>query len=369
LTALQQTFITLRRRPGRALLTALGSALGIATIVALLAVSDGARYTAGQLVHLGRSDLGLFQADAADPTTSVLPQSLVSRLRRTPGVADATPLQLLVEDIAGDPSAIAFGADPGSFLTRRMVFAAGRMFRAPTEVVVGDRLAARRHLHPGQDLTVAHHPLRIVGVYHLGVAFQDQGAFLPLATAQALTGHPGEATSIVVRLTPGTSAATAKRGIAARFPGLTGIADADEALRAGANGDLIEKMTLVIAVLALVIGGIGVMNTMLLSVSERRTEFALLAAVGWSGPQVASLVLAEGLVVSLIGAGLGLMIGTVGAGLLVDALGAKAFVSPDVTAWDLGRALLVGMLIGIVGGLYPAWRAARLSPAGVLAAR
>ena len=56
------------------------------------------------------------------------------------------------------------------------------------------------------------------------------------------------------------------------------IADADEALRAGANGQLIANMTLVIVVLALLIGGIGVMNTMLMSVIERRTEFALLSA-------------------------------------------------------------------------------------------
>jgi putative ABC transport system permease protein len=118
-----------------------------------------------------------------------------------------------------------------------------------------------------------------------------------------------------------------------------------------------------------VIGGIGVMNTMLMSVIERRTEFALLSAVGWSGAQVAGLVLTEGLVVSLLGAAIGLLIGTIGAGLLVDALGAQGLVAPDVTAWDLGRALLVGILIGVLGGLYPAWRAARLSPARVLAQR
>jgi putative ABC transport system permease protein len=66
---------------------------------------------------------------------------------------------------------------------------------------------------------------------------------------------------------------------------------------------------------------------------------------------------------------MGLVIGTVGAELLVRALGAQAFVAPDVTAWDLGRGLLVGVVIGVVGGLYPAWRAAHVSPARVLAQR
>ena len=72
MTALTQTLASLRHRPGRAFLTALGSALGIGTIVALLAVSAGATQTAGNFIRLGPGELGLFQKDASDPTTSVL---------------------------------------------------------------------------------------------------------------------------------------------------------------------------------------------------------------------------------------------------------------------------------------------------------
>jgi putative ABC transport system permease protein len=367
MSTLTQTLSSLRHRPGRAFLTALGTALGIATIVALLAVSDGASRTAGQFVHLGRSDLGLFQKDAADPTTSVLPESLVAALRRSPGIADAIPLALLVEEIHQDPGAIVFGANAGSFLTDRMVFTAGRMFRSPDEIVVGDELAPQLHLRVGDTLKVVGRSMRVVGIYHIGVAFQDQGAFIPLATAQAITGHYDEATTIVIKLDTGTRPAAATRMIAERFPGILVISDADEATRAGANGQLIAKVTLVIAVLALLIGGIGVMNTMLMSVIERRSEFALLSAIGWNGGQVAGLVLTEGVIVSLLGAAIGLVIGTLGAQLLVQALGASGLVAPDVTAWDLGRGLLVGVLIGVLGGLYPAWRAAHVSPARVLA--
>jgi putative ABC transport system permease protein len=364
---LTQTLTSLRHRPGRAFLTGLGTALGIGTIVALLAVSAGATQTAGAFVHLGRSDLGLFQQDAADPTTSVLSTSLIGALRREPSVADAMGLQLLVSDIAKSPSAVVFGAEPNSFETQRMVFSAGRMYSAPDQIVVGDELAPQLHAHVGGIVTVAHRRLHVVGIYHIGVSDQDSGAFVPLATAQAISGHLGEVTSIVVKLAVGTRPATAQRMIAKRFPGLMVIADADEALRAGANGQLIAHMTLVIVVLALLIGGIGVMNTMLMSVIERRTEFALLSAVGWSGPQVATLVLTEGMIVSILGAAVGVVIGTIGAQLLVHVLDAQAFVSPDVTAWVLGRALLIGILIGVLGGLYPAWRAAHLSPARALA--
>ena len=98
MTGLVPALAAVRRRPGRTLLTSLGTAIGIATIVALLAVSAGAQSSAGKFFELGASDLGLFQRDAADPTTSVLPISLVSTLDHTSGIAAATPLILLVED-------------------------------------------------------------------------------------------------------------------------------------------------------------------------------------------------------------------------------------------------------------------------------
>jgi putative ABC transport system permease protein len=367
LSGLGQTLTSMRRRPARTLLTALGTALGVATIVALLAVAGGAKHSAGELVQLGASDLGLFQKDAADPTTSILSTGLIPKLRRTPGIAQATPLVLLVNDVRTAPAAIVFGADGNGFLAQRLVFSSGRMYRSSREIVVGDELAKQLHITPGESLTVARRTLGVVGIYHIGVAYQDSGAFIPLATAQSISGRQGEATTIPIKLDPGTRPASAKRTIAARFPGILIIADAEEATRAGANGQLISQAALVIAVLALAIGGIGVMNTMLMAVIERRSEFALLSAVGWSGPQVASRVLSESTLTTILGAAIGLIIGILGAHFLVDALGAQTFIAPHVTAWDLGRALLVGVLIGVLGGLYPAWRAAHVSPAHVLA--
>ena len=77
-------------------MTAAGIAVGVAAIVALLALSAGLNRTAGQLVHLGRADLGLFQRDAGDPTSSVLPLALLPRVKAQPEIVDATPLQLVV---------------------------------------------------------------------------------------------------------------------------------------------------------------------------------------------------------------------------------------------------------------------------------
>ena len=87
-----------------------------------------------------------------------------------------------------------------------------------------------------------------------------------------------------------------------------------------------------------------------------------LSTVGWSPTRVASLIFGEGVAVSVLGAAVGLFVGVIGGGLLVRALGVSSYVSPTITAWGLGRGLLVGVAIGVLGGIYPAWRVTRMTP-------
>lgn len=355
----------LLRRPGRTLLTALGVAVGVATIVALLALTQGLRDTAAGLVHLGGGDLGVFQSNVSDPTASVLPASLVTRLGDQPYVARATPLVLLVSAVTQDPAAIVFGAQTNGFFAQRLIIESGQPLRAGA-AVVGDRLAAELHLHPGSRLAVDHHPLLVAGIYHSGVLFEDQGAVTDLATAQAINGHAAEETDVVVQLAAGTTLSAARADITRNFPGTQAIADADDAARSGANNVLISKAILAIVVIALIVGGIGVTNTASFSVLERRSEFGLLAAVGWSSLRVALLVLGEGIGTSLLGAMIGLVLGVAGSAVLVQALGIGGYISPSITAWALAEGLLVGVAIGVFGGIYPAWRVTRMRPARAL---
>ena len=353
----------LLRRPARTIFTAGGIAVGVATIVALLSFTQGLRNTAAGFVHLGGSDLGVFQANVSDPTASILPESIVGRLAARPDISRATPLLLIVEAVAHDPAAVVFGADPRGFFARGLVVVAGGNVGSPEgEILVGDRLAEHLHLRPGGVLAVRGHPYRIAGIYHSGILFEDSGAVLGLSQARALTARPGEETDVVVELAPGTRAADAASAIERSFPGTQVITDPQQALRAGANGTLISKAILVIVVIALIVGTISVANTMAMSIMERQGELALLSTVGWSPLRVASLILGEGVAVSTLGAALGLLAGVIGGGLLVGALGVSAYVSPSVTAWGLGRGLLVGVAIGVLGGIYPAWRVTRMTP-------
>src|SRR5919201_2704581 len=143
----------LRRRASRTLPTSMGIAVGVATIVALISVTAGLKRTAGDLVHLGQADVGVFQKGAADPTASVLPTSLAARLEKRPDVSAATPLLLLIESIKSQPQAVVFGADPQGFFTPRLGFDSGGPAGAG-EVAVGDQLARSMHLHVGDPVTI-----------------------------------------------------------------------------------------------------------------------------------------------------------------------------------------------------------------------
>ncbi len=346
----------LGRRTARTALTAAGISVGVAAVVALLALSTGLNQTAGQLVHLGRADLGLFQEGAADPTSSVLPLSLLPRIRSQPEVRDATPIQLVIGAVPQQPAAVVLGLDPRGFVARLLVYTRGHAATGG-QVAVGDVLAQQMRLAPGSTLRLAGHRFTVAGIFHSGISEEDSGVIAVLSDAQRLAGRtPDEATTFAVRISPRTTASKATAQLGRRFPNLLMISDPSEAVRAGTNSQLISNAVLLIVVLALIIGALAVANTMLAAILERRRELALLSTIGWSGRQLGALVLGEAVAVSVIGTAAGLVLGVLASKLLPGALGLSVLISPDLTAWVFGRAVLIGIMIGIAGALYPIWR-------------
>lgn len=356
-----------QRRKARTFLTAAGIAVGVGAVVALLALSAGLNNTAAEFVHLGRADLGLFQRDAGDPTSSVLPLSLLGRLERQPEVAQATAIQLVIGAVPGQPQAIVLGLDPNGFAARQLVITSGTSASAG-RVLVGDQLAAQAGLHPGETLRLGSRHFQIAAIYHSGLSYEDGGVITTLGDAQALAGRsPQEVTTFAVKLKPQAPLAKAERELTHTFPGLLPISDPGEAVRAGSSTVLITKAVLLMAVLALLIGALAVANTMQAALLERRRELALLSAIGWSGPQLGALVLGEALAVSMLGTSAGLVLGLAASKLLPGALGLTGFISPALTAWGFGRAVLIGVLIATLGAIYPIWRVTRTRPAAALA--
>lgn len=342
----------LLRRPARTALTAAGVALGVGLIVAMLAIAAGEQRTAQQLIHIGRADFGLFQSDVSDVTRSKLPDSLVGRVAHAPGVAMAARIKLYAT-----AKLLYVGLAPNEFVARRLVIVRGRPLRNGDVALVGDRSSVR----DARTLVLRRHRFPVIGVYHSGDAFIDAGAVLPLAALERLT-TPHEVTSIGVIAVPRLPPKVLARRLERRFPGTTAVVEPGQAVKVDTTSRLIIDFGWVISALALIVGGIGVTNTMALSVFERVREIGILRAVGWPSRRIASMIVTEAILIGLVAVALGFGLGILAAELFssqsdVSQLVAPAF-SVGVVLWGLAFALGVALL----GAIYPTWRAISLSP-------
>jgi putative ABC transport system permease protein len=351
----------LLRRWGRTVLAALGVAVGVTTIVALLGLTGGLSRSAGDLANLGRADFGVFQAGLADLTASSLPGSVTARIAGLPGVAAASPIQIVPHAIPADSSILTFGSQPESFLTRRLVLVSGTRAQG-NQAMVGIGAAQRLHVRAGGSMMIDGMQVPVAAIYRSGISLEDGGVVLPLALSQRLSSRPGEVSMVAVSISPGYRERDVEHAVQRAVTGTLALGDPAEVARVDTNSRVINEASIVIAVLALLLGAVVVTNTMAMAVIERRGEFGVLAAVGWSRGRIARLILGESVAISLVGAIVGIGLGVLASELLVGALAAAAFVSPNITAWVLGRGLLVGVALGVLAAVFSMWQVMRVPP-------
>jgi putative ABC transport system permease protein len=347
----------LMRRPMRTLLTSAGVAIGVGLIVALLSISAGAEQTAGDLIHIGRADFGLFQSGVSDATRSLLPVGLEQRVARDPGVAKTARIFLLVTTVQGQQSSLVFGLEPGEFPAQRLTLLEGDRSGA----LVGDTGAKQFHVRPGSTVDVNGRRFRVSGIFHSGDRFEDQGVVLPLPAVQALAKRPGEVTTIAVTVKLGQT----PQAVASRLEktyGISAIVEPGQAVKVDTSSRLIIDVGWVISALALIVGGIGVMNTMAMSVFERIREIGILRAVGWPGRRIAALIVSEAIGISLVALAMGLVLGLLAAHFFTAQTGLSTLVSPKFTPGVFAWGLAFALGVGLVGAIYPTWRALHLSP-------
>jgi putative ABC transport system permease protein len=347
----------LLRRPVRTLLTSAGVAIGVGLIVALLSISAGVKQTAADLIHIGRSDFGLFQSGVSDATRSLLPVELEAKVRGNPGVADTAQVFLFVTTVQGRSSSLVIGLAPDEFASQRLTLLGGNRSGA----LVGDEGAKALGVRLGSTLTVAGRAFRVSGIFHSGNRFEDGGVVLPLQAVQALAKRPGEVTSIGVTVKLGYRPQAVASELEREY-GITAIVEPGQAVKVDTSSRLVIDVGWVISVLALIVGGIGVTNTMAMSVFERVREIGILRAVGWRGRRIAALIVSEAIGIALVALALGLALGYLAANLFTTRSGLSSLVSPRFTAGVFAWGLAFALGVGLVGAVYPAWRALRLSP-------
>jgi putative ABC transport system permease protein len=343
----------LRRRAARTALTAVGVGLGVGLIIALLAITNGVHRTAGDLMHVGRADFGLYQSDVSDFTRSLLPESLAAEVARQPGVQAAANVKLLV--VGGT---LVFGLDLREFPYKRLVVVAGKR----SAVMAGDHSGK----HVGQTVQLGARTFTIGGVYHSGDRFEDLGLVLPLHVVEALAQRPKEVTSIGVTVKLGHNVKSVAARLEQRFPGIASVTEPGQAIKVDTSSRLILTTGWIVSVLALIVGGIAVTNTMAMSVFERTREIGILRAIGWPARRVGALIVSEALAICLLALAVGCGLGVVAANVFVAHTDLSGLISPAYSVSTFAWGLAFALGVGVIGALYPTWRAVSLEPVAAL---
>ncbi len=351
------------RQKVRSLLAVAGISLGIATIIALGAIADGMEHNLIATLRSGKADFSIGQAHAPMIVLSSVPEARLYEIARWPGVKQAVGALVTFASFPGNPYFLTIGIEPNAFELGGVTLLEGRAFSAEDEVLLGKIAASTLGIKPGDAVEIDLKKFRVVGVYETGNLLEDGGALLPLRTLQKLKSRSSELTVILVRVGEGFSVEEVMARVEREYAGsLITLRSAEEFNKNYQSLSLVRAGSWLISLLALVIGGIGVMNTMIMSVFERTREIGILRAVGWRRGRVLQMILGESLSLGVLAACVGTLIGWGAARAVTLLPQARGLISP-VYAPDLfAQAVVIALVVGLIGGLYPTYRAAKISP-------
>ncbi|MEX1205218.1 MAG: ABC transporter permease [Dongiaceae bacterium] len=401
LESVRIAFGALRAHPMRSLLTMLGIIIGVAAVIAMVAVGAGARVRVAEQIRTLGTNLLMVEPGAAQEggarlaggTRHTLTEDDAAAIGgHVPGVLAAAPsVRGTGQVVHGNRNwnTVVNGTRPDYFIAREWPLDEGRAFSAEETrtaakvVVLGARVANSLFAEEsplGQIVRVANVPFQVIGVLAAkgpdgSGRDQDDVVFVPIATAKlrlfggAHQVDRGSLNYVLVKV----GDVAAMDSVRAEIRGLlrdrhrlpAGAPDDfqiwDPAASVAAQHEATRTLSFLLAAIAsvsLVVGGISIMNIMLVSVTERTREIGLRLAVGARRRDIRRQFLAEAVALCLVGGALGIAAGVAGAALLSRLAGWAVFIGPEAVA----AAALFAAAIGIFFGYYPAAKAARLDP-------
>jgi putative ABC transport system permease protein len=369
----------LRSRRGRSALTALGIAIGIAAIVAVFGISSSSRADVlAQIDELGTDLLMVRPGDDMFGERATLPVDAPAMIRRIPPVTAATAVSSFDADVQrNDLTDIENALDVLGAETNLLSTLEGRLAEgvflndASSElpVVVLGSVAAQRlgitDLAGGPTVSIAGTRFTVVGILDPFPLHPDldRAVMIGVGAAETFLDADVIPTRVYLRVEPEyveDVRAVLGRTTNPAAPNEVEVSRPSDALEARARVDEgLQRLLIGLGAVALVVGGVGVANVMVISVLERRGEVGLRRALGAARHHVAMQFLTESAFLSTIGGMLGVGLGAAATAWYANRQGWRLDVPLEV----LGLSIVVALLLGVVAGLYPAIRAARLDPA------
>ena len=368
------TFLTivtrgLMRRPVRTGLTLVGISIGIAAVVALVGISRGFETSWATGMKTRGTDVVVSNMGSA-LTPKPFSASVVERIAPLPHVAETCALLVDLISVEKADMIIVSGRQWSGFTWKNLKLISGRLPNDAAEkaVVLGKTAAEVLQKKIGDTLQLETEELAVVGIVDGGAVVENGTVILALPLFQELTGSQGKINIIDLRVTPGTT----KDEVNRLCEQITGVVPEARAVIAGEHirdsqaYKMIRAMSWGTSLLAVLVGVLGVMNTMLMTVFERTQEICVLLAIGWKRSRIVRMILWESALLGLLGGVGGVLFGVIGVKVLVQTPAIRGLLEPDLNAQLLVLAVAIAVVVGVFSGLYPAWRSSRLTPSHAL---
>jgi putative ABC transport system permease protein len=355
----------LLRQKIRTGLTVLGMSIGITAVVALGVITHSVLQATGDLLTAGGSDFAIGRAGSADLSFSILTEDHLEAVQAYEEVDHVVATVIVYSRVGSNPFFAQFGVRAEDLPYFDLPLKEGRPLAAGAtdEVMLGDKAADQLGAGIGDTVAIRDITFTVVGIFDTGAILLDGGAALPLETVWDYEDKQGQYTLFYVRAKPGVDVQALADRISDENPELATLVSVDDVGQVDQGLEILDAVNLGITILAVFIGGIAVMNTMVMAVFERTREFGILRALGWRTRRILQMVLTESLLLCLIAAVFGSVIAVLITEAIVLVPTIEAFISPEYTWQVFARGLAVGVGVALLGALYPAYRAARFAPA------
>ncbi|MDQ8202251.1 ABC transporter permease [Pelagicoccus sp. SDUM812003] len=359
--------INVSRHWVRSLIGCAGIAFGVAAMLTVLSVVLGA---IGMFERILSNDSHylVFERNVSDLFFSSVPEEAVEVVRRFDLVESANPMLFGIVSSDESPVITCFGVSAQDPRMRDSIWLEGEkkgFGEGDRLIYLGSRAAAFLEARIGDEVPIGKELLTVGGVLKMENGFEDGGVFMPLPLAQEFFHREGYCSVVSVKLKDRDQGEAFEAAVSARYDDLIALEN-EEFSQSYSQFKILSATAWAVGVCAFLLGGMGVANTMLMSVFSRIREIAILRVAGFSKSQVGLMIIGESLLLAIGGSTAGFGIGYLALLVMKNIPQLNGYVSPLVEAPIVAGVVAVAFLTSVAGSLYPAWHATRIQPAEAL---
>jgi putative ABC transport system permease protein len=353
----------LRSRPTRTIICIFAVAVG----VILMLVIDG--ITSGTLNDTVNRTMGVGADFILQPTDSGmlfalgapnLPIKITNKVREMPGVGAVTPVMAIFNMV---DFGMVFGIDMATYdqLPGSLQMVEGKRSLTGNDVIVDELFAKNHKVKPGMPLTISDHQFIISGICRQGAIVRE---FVPLTTLQQIRDIPDKVSMVFIKAAPGVDPKVLEADLRKTFVGYHIMTANDAAmLLEGTKIPMLKEFSLAVMLVSMLISFMVILLAMYTTIFERTREIGILKSLGASRAFVVGMVMRESVLICI----LGVLLGT-GISQLIRKIITVMFPTLQVqmNLSEIAFACMLGLIAGLLGALYPAYKAARMDPVKAL---